>query len=87
MNLGPNPLYQETTGQLTFQPEPILPTWLFSKKSQQAKWNFHQEQLETVTKHLEDDKLGIDIFALRIKSEGKKKEKLSIISTSLKEIL
>lgn len=36
----------------------------------------YKEQLEEVTKFLQDDKLGVDIFALSILSEGKTKEKL-----------
>ncbi len=36
----------------------------------------YKEQLEAVTKNLQNDKLGIDIFALRIQTEGRQKEKL-----------
>lgn len=36
----------------------------------------YKEQVEEVTKFLQDDKMGVDIFALSVKSEGKSKEKL-----------
>lgn len=36
----------------------------------------YQEQLDEVVKFLQNDKIGIDIFALRIQPEGKSKEKL-----------
>lgn len=36
----------------------------------------YKEQLEAVTKFLQDDKMGIDIFALRRQAAGKQKEKL-----------
>ncbi|MGI9054492.1 MAG: multiheme c-type cytochrome [Pyrinomonadaceae bacterium] len=36
----------------------------------------YKEQLAEVTKFLKDDKLGVDIFALHIKQDGKSKEKL-----------
>lgn len=35
----------------------------------------YQEQLAEVTKFLKDDKIGIDIFALRVQADGKSKEK------------
>lgn len=36
----------------------------------------YQEQLDEVVKFLQDDKMGIDIFALRRQAEGSKKEQL-----------
>ena len=36
----------------------------------------YKEQLDAVVKSLQDEKLGVDIFALHIQSEGKQKEKL-----------
>ncbi|MEP6903928.1 MAG: tetratricopeptide repeat protein, partial [Actinomycetota bacterium] len=36
----------------------------------------YPEQLDAVQKSLQDDKMGVDIFALHVQSEGKSKEKL-----------
>jgi tetratricopeptide (TPR) repeat protein len=38
----------------------------------------YPEQLDAVQKFLQDDKMGVDIFALHIQSEGKSKEKLIV---------
>ncbi len=49
--------------------------WAAANTAIPAFYNY-KDQLEEVTKFLQDDKMGIDIFALHVKSESKSKEKL-----------
>ena len=49
--------------------------WATANTAIPAVYNY-TEQLDAVQKFLQDDKLGVDIFALHVQPEGKSKEKL-----------
>lgn len=49
--------------------------WAAANTAIPSVYNF-KDQLDEVTKFLQDDKMGVDIFALHVQSEGKSKEKL-----------